>query len=134
LSKILIVEDDDNNVFVIQTRLGRMGHNIEVAKNGEEGVALARSLGPDLILMDLSLPVMDGWEAMRLLKSTPETAGIPIIVLSAHAMTGVKERALEYGADDFETKPIRMASLAEKIEKALNQCELALGPGLDPVK
>ncbi len=119
MSQVLIVEDDDNNVFVMRTRLRRMGHEVTVARNGEEGVAQARALKPDLVLMDLSLPVLDGWEATRLLKSAPETAAIPIIVLSAHAMPGVKERALEVGADEFETKPVRMAELTRKIEMAL---------------
>jgi two-component system, cell cycle response regulator DivK len=126
VSKILIVEDDDNNVFVMRTRLSRMGHEVAVAENGEDGVAQARAVRPDLILMDLSLPVMDGWEAMRQLKSAPETAAIPIIVLSAHAMPGVKERALDLGADDFETKPVRMEKLTVKIEKALGLHDLAV--------
>jgi CheY-like chemotaxis protein len=126
VNKILIVEDDDNNVFVMRTRLSRMGHEIAVAENGEEAIAQARAFRPDLILMDLSLPVMDGWEAMRHLKSTPETAAIPIIVLSAHAMPGVRERALDLGADDFETKPVRMAKLTAKIEKALGLQDLAV--------
>ena len=119
MSKILIVEDDDNSIFVIRTRVSRMGHEVAIARNGEDGIAQARAFKPDLILMDLSLPVMDGWEATRRLKSAPDTAAIPIIVLSAHAMPGIKEQALENGADDFETKPVRMVELALKIEKAL---------------
>ncbi len=126
MSKILIVEDDDNNVFMMRTRLNRMGHAVAVAVNGEECVAQVGTVRPDLILMDLSLPVMDGWEAMRQLKAAPETAAIPIIVLSAHAMPGVRERVLEIGADDFETKPVRMAELTGKIEKALARQDLAV--------
>ncbi len=120
MSKILIVEDDDNNIYVLRTRLSRQGHEVAVARDGKEGVAQARALAPELILMDLSLPVMDGWEATRILKSAPETAAIPIIMLSAHAMPGVRERALEFGAEDFETKPLRMAELNAKIERVLS--------------
>lgn len=120
MSKILIVEDDDNNIFVLQTRLKRLGHEVAVARDGEDGVAQARALAPDLILMDISLPAMDGWEATRTLKAASETAAIPIIMLSAHAMPGVRERALELGAEDFETKPLRMAELNLKIERILS--------------
>ena len=119
MSRILVVEDDDNNAFMISTRLRRLGHEVVVAKDGKDGVTQARAAKPDLVLMDLSLPVLDGWEATRQLKSAPDTAGIPVIVLSAHAMPGDRERALDSGADDFETKPVRMEELSRKIEKAL---------------
>ena len=119
MSRILFVEDDDNNVYLVRTRLSRMGHEVVVARDGAEGLAQARALMPDLVIMDLSLPGIDGWEATRRLKSAPETAGIPIIVLSAHAMPGVEAQALEAGADDYQAKPVRMAELTSKIEKAL---------------
>ena len=119
MSRILFVEDDDNNIYLMRTRLSRMGHEVLVARDGADGVAQARASRPDLVLMDLSLPVLDGFEATRQLKAEPETAGIPVIVLSAHAMPGFRTQALEAGADDYQTKPVRMEELTGKIEKAL---------------
>src|SRR5438128_269178 len=104
--KILYVEDNDDNIFVVYRRLGGWGHTVLIARDGREGLAMARSERPDLILMDLSLPVLDGWEATRRLKAAPDTKAIPIIALSAHAMAGDRERALDAGCDDFDTKPI----------------------------
>ncbi len=113
--RILYVEDNDDNVYVARTRLGRAGYTVLVAVDGAQGVAMAAAERPDLILMDLSLPVLDGWEATRRLKATPETAGIPIIALSAHAMAGDREKALAAGCDDYDTKPIDMTRLLAKI-------------------
>jgi len=114
--KILYVEDNEDNVYVLKNRLARLGHSVVVAGDGERGIALALSEKPDLILMDLSLPVLDGWEATRRLKAEPATQAIPVIALSAHAMTGDREKALECGCDDFDTKPVDFARLRSKID------------------
>jgi len=114
--KILYIEDNDDNIYVVKNRLSRGGHTVLVALDGEQGVAMALSERPDLILMDLSLPVLDGWEATRRLKAAAETKAIPIIALSAHAMAGDREKALDAGCDDYDTKPIDFARLREKIE------------------
>jgi two-component system cell cycle response regulator DivK len=117
--KILYVEDNDDNVFVVRNRLTRWGRTVLIALDGEEGVAMATAEQPDLILMDLSLPKLDGWEATRRLKSASATKAIPIIALSAHAMTGDRERALAAGCDDFVTKPVDFAELRTKIDALL---------------
>lgn len=117
--RILYVEDNDDNVFVVKTRLERAGYTILVAVNGQEGLDMARAERPDLILMDLSLPEVDGWEATRRLKSAEETRGIPIVALSAHAMAGDREKALEAGCDDFDTKPVDFTRLRAKIAALL---------------
>ena len=114
--KILYIEDNDDNIYVVKNRLSRGGDTVLVALDGEQGVAMALSERPDLILMDLSLPVLDGWEATRRLKAAAETKAIPIIALSAHAMAGDREKALAAGCDDYDTKPIDFARLREKIE------------------
>jgi len=114
--KILYVEDNDDNIYVVKNRLTRAGHTMLVALDGEQGIAMAMAERPDLILMDLSLPVLDGWEATRRLKAAPESKGIPIIALSAHAMAGDREKALAAGCDDYDTKPIDFARLRGKIE------------------
>ena len=114
--KILYVEDNDDNIYVVKNRLTRGGHTVLVAVDGEQGIAMATSERPDLILMDLSLPVLDGWEATRRLKAAPETKDIPLIALSAHAMAGDREKALAAGCDDYDTKPIDFSRLKEKIE------------------
>lgn len=119
--KILYVEDNEDNVYLIQKRLGRVGYTIVVATDGQRGVAAALSEKPDLILMDLSLPVLDGWEATRRLKAMPETRAIPVIALSAHAMTGDREKALGAGCDDYDTKPVDLARLRAKIQALLPQ-------------
>jgi len=114
--KILYVEDNDDNIFVVYRRLSQWGHTVLIAKNGRDGVAMARSERPDLIVMDLSLPALDGWEATRILKSSPETNEIPILALTAHAMAGDREKALAAGCDDFATKPVDFAELRAKID------------------
>jgi two-component system cell cycle response regulator DivK len=119
VTKILYVEDNDDNVYMLRGRLTRAGFTVVVAGDGEQGVAMATSEPPALILMDLSLPVLDGWEATRRLKATAETATIPVIALSAHAMEGERARALAAGCDDFDTKPVDFARLLEKIRALL---------------
>lgn len=113
--RILYVEDNEDNIYVIKNRLGRAGYTVLIATDGEQGVSMAAAERPDLILMDLRLPVLDGWEATRRIKAQPETRDIPIIALTAHAMTGDREKALEAGCDDFDTKPVEMPRLLEKI-------------------
>lgn len=113
--KILYVEDNDDNVFVLKNRLQRAGHVVLVATDGRQGVEAAVEQLPDLVIMDLSLPVLDGWEATRQLKSDPRTRHIPVLALSAHAMNGDRERALAAGCDDFDTKPIDFVRLQGKI-------------------
>ena len=117
--KILYVEDNDDNIYVVKNRLGRVGHTVVVATDGEQGVAMAGAEQPDLILMDLRLPGIDGWEATRRIKAQAETQHIPIIALSAHAMTGDREKALEAGCDDYDTKPGDFARLRGKIDTLL---------------
>lgn len=119
--KILYVEDNDDNVYVVKNRLGRAGFTVMVAMDGSQGVAMAADEQPDLILMDLSLPVLDGWEATRRIKAAPATKHIPIIALSAHAMSGDREKALAAGCDDFDTKPIELPRLLGKIRAFLPQ-------------
>ena len=114
--KILYVEDNDDNVFVLKGRLERAGHSVLIARDGEQGIAVAQAEKPDLVIMDLSLPVLDGWEATRRLKAGAETSGIPVLALSAHAMAGDRERALAAGCDDFDTKPVDFARLRGKID------------------
>lgn len=119
MTKILYVEDNDDNVFMLRSRLTRAGFTVVVAPDGEQGVALAASEAPDLILMDLSLPVLDGWEATRRLKVAPGTSALPVIALSAHAMEGDRARALAAGCDDYDTKPVDFPRLLEKIRALL---------------
>jgi two-component system, cell cycle response regulator DivK len=119
MPKILYVEDNEDNVYMLVRRLKRHGFEVLVATDGEQGVAIAQSEHPDLIVMDLNMPVLDGWEATRRLKGAPETAAIPIIALSAHAMSGDRERALDAGCDDYDIKPVRMDSLMAKIRTLL---------------
>jgi two-component system cell cycle response regulator DivK len=116
VKKILYVEDNEDNVYMLCQRLTRAGFEVVVAADGEEGIRMAQALSPDLILMDLSLPILDGWEAARRLKATPETESIPMIALSAHAMVGDREKALEAGCDDFDTKPVDFQRLLGKIQ------------------
>ncbi len=119
MPKILLVEDNEMNRDMLSRRLVRRGYEVVLAVDGEEGVARAESEMPALILMDMSLPVLDGWEAARKLRATPATRAIPIIALTAHAMAGDRERALAAGCDDFDTKPIELDRLLAKIEKLL---------------
>lgn len=116
MKKILYVEDNPDNVFMMTRRLARRGFMVVAAGDGAQGVAIAAALSPSLILMDLSLPVMDGWEATRRLKAAPETSHIPVVALSAHAMAGDREQALAAGCDDYETKPVDLPRLLGKIE------------------
>jgi two-component system, cell cycle response regulator DivK len=119
MAKILYVEDNEDNVYMLTRRLERSGFEIVVARDGEQGVAIAQAEQPDLILMDLSLPVLDGWEATRRLKSAAETRGIPVIALSAHAMPGDREKALAAGCDDYDSKPVKLPGLLAKIRALL---------------
>jgi len=119
MPKILLVEDNEMNRDMLSRRLQKRGYDVLLAEDGQQGVSLAQSETPVLILMDISLPVLDGWEATRQLKAAPATRSIPIIALTAHAMAGDRERALEAGADDFDTKPIELTRLLEKIEALL---------------
>lgn len=116
MTKILLVEDDEMNRDMLSRRLIKRGYEVEIATDGEQGVEMARSDGFDLILMDMSLPVMDGWTATRTLKADEETARIPVIALTAHAMAGDQEKALAAGCDDFDTKPVELSRLLGKIE------------------
>ena len=119
MPKILLVEDDEMNRDMLSRRLVKRGYDVVIAVNGQEGVEKARSMDPGLILMDMSLPVMDGWTATRTLKGDPETSGIPIIALTAHAMSGDETKAREAGADDFDTKPVELKRLLSKMEDLL---------------
>ena len=116
MSKILIVEDNEMNRDMLSRRLERKGYEIVMAADGQKGVDMSKSEKPDLILMDLSLPVMDGWEATSTIKADGNTKDIPIIVLTAHAMAGDREKALEAGADEYDTKPIEFKRLLGKIK------------------
>lgn len=118
-TRILYVEDNEDNIYMLTRRLSRKGYDVAVAKDGEEGLNMARADPPALILMDLTLPVMDGWEATRQLKAADETRAIPVIALSAHAMADARERALEAGCDDYDTKPVELKRLLGKIEALL---------------
>ena len=115
MAVILLVEDNEMNRDMLKRRLQRKGFEVHEAVDGAQGVELAKSLLPDLILMDMSLPVMDGWEASRTLKGDPQTRSIPIIALTAHAMSTDREKALGAGCDDFDTKPVELPRLLEKI-------------------
>ena len=119
MTKILYAEDNEDNVYLLTRRLGRKGFEVVVATNGQEALTLARSELPDLILMDLNLPVLDGWEATRQLKSSPELQAIPVIALTSHAMSGDREKALAAGCDDYDTKPIDLTRLLGKISAQL---------------
>jgi two-component system cell cycle response regulator DivK len=119
MPKILLVEDNEMNRDMLSRRLERKGFEVVIAVDGEQGVSMAKSTSPDLILMDMSLPVLDGWEATRQLKSENETREIPIIGLSAHAMAGDREKAMAAGCDDYDTKPVELPRLLDKIATML---------------
>ena len=119
MAKILLVEDNEMNRDMLSRRLLRKGYEVVMAIDGQQAVAMAQSENPDLILMDMSLPVIDGWEATRRVKAAEATAHIPVIALTAHAMSGDREKALEAGCDDYDTKPIEMPRLLEKIDALL---------------
>jgi two-component system, cell cycle response regulator DivK len=123
MPKILLVEDNEMNRDMLSRRLIRSGYEVILAVDGAEGVAMAASAAPDLVLMDMSLPVLDGWEATRRLKGDPETRGLPVIALTAHAMAGDEKKAREAGCDDFDTKPVEYTRLLSKIEGLLQKRE-----------
>ena len=125
MPRILLVEDNEMNRDMLSRRLARREYEVLVAVDGKEGVEMAGSVAPDLILMDMSLPVMDGWEATRQLKASPETKAIPIIALTAHAMSGDREKAMEAGCDDYDTKPIELSRLLAKMEDLLGEKKAA---------
>ncbi len=119
MAKILYVEDNEDNVYMLQRRLTRKGFDVVIAENGQVGVEKSKSENPDLILMDLSMPVMDGWEAIKIIKGDESTKSIPLIALSAHAMEEHRERAMASGADDYDTKPVDLERLLGKINSHL---------------
>jgi two-component system, cell cycle response regulator DivK len=121
MPKVLLVEDNEMNRDMLSRRLARRGYDVVIAVDGGGGVALARSEAPDLILMDMDLPVVDGWEATRQLKAAPETRAIPIIAITAHAMVGDREKAIAAGCNDYDAKPIDFPRLLEKIEAILGK-------------
>jgi CheY-like chemotaxis protein len=128
LSKILLVEDNEMNRDMLSRRLVRNGYEVLIAIDGGEGLAKARAESPDLILMDMSLPGVDGWEATRQLKAEPGTRGIPVIALTAHAMAGDRQKALSAGCDDFDTKPVELPRLLTKIQALLQRPRPSPGP------
>ena len=119
MPKILLVEDNELNRDMLSRRLERRGFQVLIAVDGEQGVAMAQSEAPDLVLMDMSLPVVDGWEATRRLKAAPETRSVPIIALTSHAMVGDRDKAIRAGCDDYDTKPIELPRLLEKINRLI---------------
>ncbi|MCH8893523.1 MAG: response regulator [Chloroflexi bacterium] len=121
MPKVLVVEDNEMNRDMLTRRLERRGYEVISAVDGEDGMNKARSGSPDIILMDMDLPVLDGWAATRQLKAAPETQSIPVIALTAHAMAGDREKSLEAGCDDYDTKPVEFSRLIEKIEKLLGK-------------
>ena len=119
MSKILLVEDNEMNRDMLSRRLQRRGYEVVIAVDGEQGVALARSENPELILMDISLPDLDGWDATRRIKASPETQSIPVLALTAHAMSGDREKCLEAGCEDYDTKPVDLERLLRKMQALL---------------
>jgi CheY-like chemotaxis protein len=117
--KLLLVEDNEMNRDMLSRRLQRRGYEVIIAVDGVEGLEMALNESPDLILMDMSLPLLDGWEATRRLKSMPEISSIPVLALTAHAISGDREKALDIGCDDYDTKPVEFQRLLEKIQKLL---------------
>lgn len=123
MAKILLVEDNEMNRDMLSRRLERKGYQISIAVDGAEGVSKAQAELPDLILMDMSLPVMDGWEATRQLKAADATKKIPVIGLTAHAMSGDREKCLEAGCDEYDTKPVELPRLLEKMQTLLQKAQ-----------
>ena len=121
MAKILLVEDDEVNRDMLSRRLMRRGYTVLVAVNGADGVRMAAAEHPDVVLMDMSLPVMDGWEATRRIKNSPETSDIPVLALTAHALAEDRDRTLAAGCDDFDTKPVDFPRLLGKIETLLDR-------------
>lgn len=120
-ARILLVEDNEMNSDMLSRRLSKRGYHVDIAPDGKQGIQSAQQLQPDLILMDMSLPEIDGWEATRRLKCDPQTSRIPVIGLTAHAMAEDRERALSAGCDDYDTKPVDMNRLLQKIELMLGK-------------
>lgn len=123
MTKILLVEDNEMNRDMLSRRLTRKGYNVLIAIDGAEGVSMTISENPDVVLMDMSLPIIDGWEATRQLKANFQTQRIPVIALTAHAMSGDREKALTAGCDEYDTKPIELPRLIEKIETPLRKVD-----------
>ena len=119
MARILLVEDNELNRDMLSRRLVRKGHEVSIAVNGRQGIDMARAGNFDLVLMDMSLPEIDGWETTRLMRAAPETRTIPIIALTAHAMAGDRDRALEAGCNDYDTKPVELERLLEKMHALL---------------
>ena len=126
MARILCVEDSDDGLFMLHRRLTRAGYDVKIANNGKEGVEWAKTLQPDLIVMDLNLPGLNGWEATRRLKSEPETKHIPVIVLTAHTSEKSRNEAYAAGCDDYDTKPTDFAGLVKKIQTLLVRAEKSL--------
>jgi two-component system cell cycle response regulator DivK len=125
MPKILLVEDNEMNRDMLSRRLQRKGYEVVLALDGQSGVEMTQTQAPDLVLMDMSLPVLDGWEATRRLKADPATRHIPVIALSAHAMSSDREKAIEAGCDDYDTKPVELTRLLAKIEALLRGRKMA---------
>ena len=121
MPKVLVVEDNEMNRDMLSRRLERRGYEVITAVDGEDGVNKAQSEAPDMVLMDMDLPVLDGWAATRQLKDSPDTRLIPVIALTAHAMAGDREKAMDAGCDDYDTKPVEFSRLLEKMEKLLGK-------------
>ena len=121
MAKILLVEDDEMNRDMLSRRLSRKGYDVVIATDGQAGVTMAKAFPPDLVLMDLSLPILDGWEATRALRADEATRALPIIALTAHALSGDREKALEAGCDDYDSKPVEFPRLLSKIEALLSR-------------
>lgn len=117
MPKVLLIEDNEMNSDMLSRRLRRQGYDVVLARDGAEGLAAVAAEKPDVVLMDMSLPVLDGWEATRRLKAAPETRSVPVIALTAHAMAADREKATAAGCDDYQTKPIELPALLEKIER-----------------
>jgi two-component system cell cycle response regulator DivK len=128
MPKVLLVEDNEMNRDMLSRRLARQGFEVLMAADGEQGVQMAQTEKPDLILMDMSLPVLDGWGATRQIKAEARTQSIPIIALTAHAMAGDREKALQAGCDDYDTKPIELLRLLDKMDRLLNEKPLSVEP------
>jgi CheY-like chemotaxis protein len=121
MRKILLVEDNEMNRDMLSRRLARKGYEVAIAVDGRQGVEMAQAAAYDVILMDMSLPEIDGWDATRQLRAAPATKSVPIIALTAHAMSGDREKAIEAGCDDYDTKPIELERLLGKIQTLLNR-------------
>ncbi len=121
MAKVLLVEDNEMNRDMLSRRLQRKGYEVLLAEDGEQGVAAAKAERPALILMDMSLPGLNGWDATRVIKADPDTKDIPVIALTAHAMAGDRDKAMEAGCDDYDTKPIEFPRLLEKMERLISR-------------